>query len=81
VKIELINATAQQLEGTHTIHLTRQSDDKGNAILEAIAFYDGKADCDDNTAQWLIDQKLAAKSGEAKAAKSDAPADDAAAKK
>jgi hypothetical protein len=81
VKIELANATAQQLEGTHTIHLTRQNDEKGNAILEAVSFYDGKADCDENTAQWLVDQKLAAKAGDAKTAKPDAPADDAAAKK
>lgn len=81
MKIELVNATAQQLEGTHTIHLTRQNDDKGNAIMEAIAFTDGKADCDDNTAQWLCDQKLAAKSGEAKAAKSDADTAADAAKK
>lgn len=59
MKINLINATEQQLQGRHTIHATYRKDDKGFDILDAVVFEDGVADCEDNLAQYLIDKQLA----------------------
>jgi hypothetical protein len=78
VKIQLINATPQQVAGDHTIHLSYRKDSKNEDIQDKVSFVDGVADCDENAAQWLIDNKLAAKFG-AKSKEAE-DADDAAAK-
>jgi hypothetical protein len=62
MKIELIG-TDKERDGLHRQHFSIEKDNFGLPINSTVQFVDGLSECDDNEAQYLIDQGRAKQTG------------------